>query len=66
MNKNIMFYDNIGNVNTYDLITCISVLCRWLDSSEYTFELFEKTIQQIDNLLVVVNNVNNSYNWFLI
>ncbi len=53
MNKNIMFYDNIDNLkfNTYDLITCISVLCRWPDSSEYTFELFEKTIQQIDNLL---------------
>ena len=52
-NKNIMFYHDIGDLElkTYDLILCNSVLCRWPDKKEYTFEIFQKTIRQIDSLL---------------
>ena len=51
--KNIQYYSELENINNKsDLIFANSVLCKWPEVvGEYTFETFEKTIEQIDNLL---------------
>ena len=63
-NNNIEFYYDINdlNLNDYDLITCMAVLCRCPYDSEYKFSLFEKTVKNIDlflkknGILVIVNS----------
>ena len=65
-NKNIEFYYDINdlNLNDYDLITCMSVLCRHPDIKGYSFNIFENTLQNIDKFLKdngILCIVNSSY-----
>lgn len=49
---NINFYSDYNKLKTYDLIFCMSVLCKWPENTDnYYFELFEKTLIEIDKLL---------------
>jgi chemotaxis methyl-accepting protein methylase len=52
VNPNFNFYNDYNKLKTYDLIFCMSVLCKWPeDTGDYSFELFEKTLIEIDKLL---------------
>lgn len=70
LDNNILFFhsDEVRN-ETYDLIFCMSVLCRWPQtqflkdcSTEYTFDQFESQLIQLDKqlnpggLLVIYNS----------
>ena len=65
INPNVCYYSDISDVikDSYDIIFCMSVLCRWPDNSDqYTFQLFEETLSTIDQylnntgLLVIYNS----------
>ena len=49
---NIAYYDKFNNLknNEYDIIFCMSVLCNWPNNPKknYSFELFENTLNLID------------------
>jgi chemotaxis methyl-accepting protein methylase len=48
------FYNDYNKLKTYDLIFCMSVLCKWPeDTGNYNIKLFEKTLIEIDKLLNV-------------
>lgn len=50
--NNILFYNNYNELKTYDIIFCMSVLCRWPeDTGDYSFKLFNDTLIDIDKLL---------------
>jgi hypothetical protein len=55
-NPNILYYDDINTIdNDYDIIFCMSVLCRWpaeLQQS-YEFNTFENTLSIVDKKLKV-------------
>jgi len=50
-NTELKFYDSIESLSKYDIIFCMSVLCRWPlinCENDYTFDTFEKTLILID------------------
>ena len=58
--KNIQYYSKVDNIpKRSDIIFANSVLCRWPDPKlstipnfpQYTFEMFESTLEYVDNLL---------------
>lgn len=53
--NNVHFINHISNTTKYDLILCMSVFCRWPEelhiNNPYTFELFNKSINDIDKLI---------------
>lgn len=60
-NKNIEYFNNINNLNEnyckFNLIFAMSVLCSWPErDNNYTFDIFNSTINDIDKLLE-----NNGY-----
>jgi hypothetical protein len=51
-NNNISYYHIFENLIKYDLVLCMSVLCQWPEShGEYSFDLFSKTLEDIDKLV---------------
>jgi hypothetical protein len=54
----VKYFDDMANVdNDYDIIFCMSVLCRWPESDNiidpYKFEIFEQTLIDIDKRLKI-------------
>lgn len=51
--KNITYFDDPDLLSKdYDIIFCMSVLCRWPDNQEnYTFDLFNETLLSLDQKL---------------
>lgn len=62
-NQNISFLhsncNDVNNVGPFDIIFCMSVLCKWTDtenkqniSNIYSFSKFQNTVEELDKILV--------------
>lgn len=51
--KNIKYFDDLKNIDRdYDVIFCMSVLCRWPDNQDkYSFETYNHTLTLLDRHL---------------
>lgn len=59
INSNIIYYNDINLLdNDYDIIFCMSVLCRWPEDQHlYSFNIFQKTLLNINKHLKVGGNL---------